>query len=232
MLKYQHYSFDLWLTLIRSDPKFKQERTKFFHRHFNHRHKTITEIAFVFRQVDLMCNAINEKTGKNIDADEMYLMVISLINEGMLLLQDINMCLLEEEMENLLFKHPPLVYCGQTMKVLEHICKTGESTVSILSNTGFISGKTLRKVLKQLNLDGFFDFQLYSEEVGMSKPNPDFFKLMLDKVAVARKTENSCPEKIIHIGDNENTDIKGANAMGIHSLLINSNDQRITNLIN
>ncbi len=230
MPKYQHYSFDLWLTLIRSNPLFKQERTKFFHQNFNHQHKTIEEIALIFRQVDLMCNAINEKTGKNIDADKMYLMVISRINEDMLLLPDINLDLLEKEMETLLFKHLPLVYCSQTINVLAQICKTGESSTSILSNTGFIRGKTLRKVLKQLNLDRYFDFQLYTDEVGMSKPNPEFFKLMLNQIAAIKKTENICLDKIIHIGDNQNADIKGADAVGIQSLLINSNDQQISSL--
>lgn len=232
MPTYLHYSFDLWLTLIRTNSLFKQERASFFHQNFNHQHKTIEEIAVIFRQVDLMCNAINEKTGKNIDADEMYLMVISEINGGMLLLQDINLCLLEKEMENILFKHLPLVYCSQTVNVLEQICKTGESSTSILSNTGFIRGKILRRMLKQLNLDRYFDFQLYSDEVGMSKPNPEFFKLMLNQIATIRNTENICLDQIIHIGDNQNADIKGANAVGIQSLLINSNDLQISSLTN
>lgn len=230
-MRYQHYSFDLWLTLIRSNPLFKQERTKYFHQKFNHQHKTIEEVAFIFRQVDLMVNAVNEKTGKNIDADEMYLMVISLLNEGMLLLPDINWILLEEEMESLLFKHLPLVYNNETIKTLQNICQNGESTVSILSNTGFIRGKTLRKVLKKLNLESYFDFQLYSDEVGMSKPNPEFFKLMLNQVAVIRKTDVDL-NQIIHVGDNEISDVKGANAVGIKSLLVNSNNQTIYSLIN
>ena len=230
MMRYQHYSFDLWLTLIRSNPLFKQERTTYFHQHFNHQHKTIEEVAFIFRQVDLMVNAVNEKTGKNIDADEMYFMVISLMNEGMLLLQDINWIALEEEMESLLFKHLPLIYSNETVKTLQHIRQNGETTTSILSNTGFISGKILRKVLKNLNLDSFFDFQLYSDEAGMSKPNPDFFKLMLNQIAAIRKTDINL-NQIIHIGDNEIADVKGANAVGIKSLLINSNNQFISSLI-
>jgi len=231
MLKYRHYSFDLWLTLIRSNPLFKQERTNFFYHRFNLRHKTTEEVDSIFRQVDLMCNAVNEKTGKNIDADEMYLMVISLMNESRFPLQEVDLVLLDQEMESLLFKHLPFVYCNETMKILEHICKSGGSTVSILSNTGFIRGKTLRKVLKQIKLDGYFDFQLYSDEAGMSKPNPDFFKLMLKEIAGIR-TESISLNKIIHIGDNEIADIKGAESAGIQSLLINPNGQQILSLIN
>ena len=70
---YKHYSFDLWLTLIKSNPNFKKERALFFHKNFNSKKKNIEEIEKIFRQVDIICNSINEKTGKNIDADEMYL---------------------------------------------------------------------------------------------------------------------------------------------------------------
>lgn len=231
-MRYQHYSFDLWLTLIRSNPLFKEERTKYFHQKFNHQHKTVEEVAFIFRQVDLMVNAVNEKTGKNLDADEMYFMVISLLNEGMLLLQDINWIALEEEMESLLFKHLPLIYSDETVIMLQHIRQNGENTASILSNTGFIRGKTLRKALKKLNLESYFDFQLYSDEVGMSKPNPEFFKLMLNQITAIRKTEHVDLNQIIHIGDNEIADVKGANAVGIKSLLVNSNNQTIYSLIN
>lgn len=231
MLKYQHYSFDLWLTLIRSNPLFKQERTAFFHQHFNIQHKTIEEVAAVFRQVDLMCNAVNEKTGKNIDADEMYLVVINLINDGVFPLQEIELNKLEQEMENLLFAHLPFVYCSQTLNALEKIYQSG-STISILSNTGFIRGKTLRKVLSQLKLDIYLNFQLYSDEVGLSKPNPKFFKLMLNEVAILKSPAEIALDKIIHIGDNEIADVKGASAVGIESLLINSNKKCISNLFN
>jgi putative hydrolase of the HAD superfamily len=232
MLKYQHYSFDLWLTLIRSNPSFKQQRTAFFHQHYNIRQKTIDNVAAVFRQVDLMCNAINEKTGKNIDADEMYLMVIHLINDGLFPLQEIDLNKLEQQMENLLFAHLPFVYCSKTAKTLEQICQSGKSTISILSNTGFIRGKTLRKVLKQLKLDIYLNFQLYSDEAGLSKPNLEFFKLMLKEIEILKKPAEIDPDKIIHIGDNEIADVKGASAAGIQSMLINSNKQCISNLFN
>src|SRR5690242_9186347 len=79
---YQHFSFDLWLTLIRSNPAFKDKRAEYFHQHFNYSNMPLEGVKHTFRQVDIMCNLINEKTGKNIDADEMYLMVLSTMNDG------------------------------------------------------------------------------------------------------------------------------------------------------
>ncbi len=228
MALYRHYSFDLWLTLIRSNPAFKTERTRYFYERYNYARKSTEEIALAFRQVDLMCNAINENTGKNIDADEMYLMVLSLINNHQLPLQDIDVAQLGNEMNQLLFNYLPLVYCSQTKTVLQHLKQQG-STVSLLSNTGFIKGEVLRRVLQHLELSPFLDFQLYSDEARLSKPNPQFFRQMLYEVTQLQPGIQ--PEQIVHIGDNAHADIKGAQGIGIHSKLINSNHQCINTII-
>jgi putative hydrolase of the HAD superfamily len=229
---YQHYSFDLWLTLIKSNPEFKIQRTKIFHRDFNPSNKSIDEVARIFRQVDLMCNAVNENTGKNIDSDEMYLMVISLINDNRLNIKDIDTGKLYKDMETLLFNYLPVPYSPVTIEVLDHLKKKRGGTFSLLSNTGFIKGLTLKKVLTELKIDQYFDFQLYSDEAGMSKPNPAFFELMLQNIKRVNHPKQINLNNIIHVGDNPVTDVEGANAAGIKSMLINSNNQDITSLKN
>ncbi|TCD12061.1 HAD family hydrolase [Pedobacter frigidisoli] len=230
MAYYKHYSFDLWLTLIKSNPTFKLERTKYFYERFNSKHKSIDEIAVIFRQVDLMVNAINEKTGKNVDADEMYLMVISMINDFSFEFQNLDLEALYNEMEELIFAHMPLLYCDNCLPVLAKIKKPELSTTNILSNTGFIKGKTLRKVINHLGIDEFIDFQLYSDEVRMSKPNPNFFELMLNTIDREKHPELIL-NNVIHVGDNPHADIRGAEALGIKSMLINSNNQSILQLL-
>ncbi|EOR96475.1 putative dehalogenase-hydrolase [Arcticibacter svalbardensis MN12-7] len=227
---YKHYSFDLWLTLIKSNPDFKIERTLYFHEHFNAANKSIDEIAAIFRQVDLMVNSINEKTGKNIDAEEMYLIVISKINNYSTAFTDIDIDGLYDTMEELLVNNMPVLYCSECIDVLFKLRETGQSTTSLLSNTGFIKGKTLRKIMTHLELDQLLDFQLYSDEVRMSKPNPHFFQLMLDTINRNRHMDLDLND-IIHVGDNPLADIKGAEAIGIKSMLINSNHLTISALI-
>jgi putative hydrolase of the HAD superfamily len=229
---YQHYSFDLWLTLIKSNPEFKIQRTKIFHRDFNPSNKSIDEVARIFRQVDLMCNAVNENTGKNIDSDEMYLMVISLINDNRLNIKDIDTGKLYKDMETLLFNYLPVPYSPVTIEVLDHLKNKSGGTFSLISNTGFIKGLTLKKVLTELKIDQYFDFQLYSDEAGMSKPNPAFFELMLQNIKRVNHPKQINLNNIIHVGDNPVTDVEGANAAGIKSMLINSNNQDITSLKN
>lgn len=232
MKLYKHYSFDLWMTLIRSNPAFKPQRIRFFYDNFNHYGKTLEEVGIIFRQVDVMCNAINEKTGNNIDAEEMYLMVISAMNNYHYPLHDVNVTALYAEMEILVFKYLPVLYCTQTPKVLCMLKQqSGDCSFSLLSNTAFIKGSTLRTVLKRMELNDYFNFQLYSDETGMSKPNRQLFKLMINTVQETRAKPIDLKE-IVHIGDNAKADIYGADKAGISSILINSNNQTIFNLLN
>jgi len=226
---YKHYSFDLWLTLIRSNPSFKKQRSVFFHQHFNSQSKSLEEVESIFRQVDIMCNLVNERTGKNIDADEMYLMVIAGINDNKLSLTDVDTDVLYSRMETLLFEHLPVLYCDNTKEVLQALRQIPGVGISLLSNTGFIKGSTLRKVLQVLGIDSYFNFQLYSDEAGLSKPNTRFFDMMLEE---ARAIQPLQLHEIIHVGDNPNADIQGAETAGIDSCLIHSNNIPITQILN
>jgi putative hydrolase of the HAD superfamily len=228
MTGHQHYSFDLWLTLIKSNPLFKKQRSKYFHQHYNFQHITLEEVEQKFRMVDVMCNAINERTGKNIDADEMYLMVISQINNNQVNLHDIDIDQLFYNMEALVFEYLPQVYDQDTISLLANLKGKGVTT-NILSNTGFIKGVTLRKVLQQLTLAQYFDFQLYSDEVGMSKPNTEFFELMISQASQLVPIER---RNIMHVGDNPKADVEGALLAGINATLINSNQVSILTLHN
>ncbi|MHA4809349.1 HAD family hydrolase [Flavitalea flava] len=234
LLIYKHYSFDLWMTLIRSNPLFKREKAIFFHKNFNEKNKTVEEIAAIFRQVDLLCNAINEKTGKNIDAEEMYLMVISIMNDYNHTFSGIDLTKLYDDMEGLFFTYRPHLFDEQTLKVLRQLKEKRDPTFSLLSNTAFIKGRTLRKILPELGLDQIFDFQLYSDEEGLSKPNKVLFTIMLDKIHSFRPESDRMTslQEIVHIGDNEKADRDGAIAAGISALVINSNDKSILSLVN
>ena len=225
-----HFSFDLWRTLIKSHPNFKKERAKYLHKNYNNTNKSLSEIESIIRQVDLMCNGINEKTGGNIDAEEMYYMILYQINEDSAIFDTIDMTQLYNDVELLIDKYTPLVYDENTISTLKKIKSLPDVTLNILSNTGFIKGKTLRKILPKIGLADFFDFQLYSDELQASKPSKFFFNAMLYQVNFIRKTEIS-KDKIIHIGDNFTADIQGALACGINTCYINSNDKTIKTLL-
>lgn len=225
-----HYSFDLWFTLIRSNPQFKEERANYFHKNFALQTTPLEEVMRVFRQVDLMCNSINEKTGGNITSEEMYCMVIYLINDS---LEAIHPSTLEElytETENLIFQYMPVVFSDETYHTLDRLNSADGVTMNLLSNTAFIKGRTLRKILSELNLANYFQFELYSDELGMSKPNQRLFQLMFDQICALKKNEMIEKKHILHIGDNPIADIRGASTFGFQTFLLNTNDQLISDI--
>lgn len=182
------------------------------------------EVRHVFRNTDVMCNRINEVTGKNIDYDEMYLMIISAINDYDVDLGDVPVKEIYQELEDLFFRFRPVLYDENTKRVLEVLKST--SGTNILSNTGFIKGDTLSKLLQELQIDHLFDFQLYSDETRISKPNPEFFNRMIAQLPAGLPLD-----QVVHVGDNPRADILGAKAMGISAIQINSNEHRIQDLV-
>ncbi len=232
MVQYKHYSFDLWLTLIKSNPVFKEERANFFFSNLNWKNKSLDEVKSIFRHVDDMCNVINEQTGKNISSDEMYLMVVYQINESKDWIEKVNLTALKNEMDILFFRYLPVLYNTDTKVIIESIASREHTTLNILSNTAFIEGRLLRELLDKLEIGQYFDFQIYSDEVGMSKPNIKLFEHLIEKIQNLRSSEDIQSSDIIHVGDNHIADFLGAKAAGIHGLVINSNQQLITNLVN
>jgi putative hydrolase of the HAD superfamily len=224
---FKHFSFDLWLTLIKSNPEFKKKRALYFYKNFNSNKKSLSEVENAFRKIDLMCNSINEKTGGNIDSEEMYLMVIFDLNGDNYLFENIELKDIYTDLENIFFDYSPQIYNEYTIDVLNKLKQNQDLSMSILSNTAFIKGKTLRKLLNNINISQYFDFQIYSDEVNISKPNPEIYRRLIHEIYSVRKNNSLKYDEIIHVGDNINADFYGASNFGIQSLLINSNNYTI-----
>ena len=231
MTQFRHYSFDLWMTLIKSNPSFKDERAKYFFQKFNGNRKSLEEIKFLFRKVDLLVGAITEKTGSHIASSDLYLMALSEINEGHGFFEEVNLGELESDMETMALTYCPQLYSLETMSSLSKLKDKTRAPFSLLSNTAFIKGRTLRMVMERHALSQFFDFQLYSDEAGFSKPNRAFFNEMIAQArAIPGQSGLTLPE-IIHVGDNPIADGKGAEEAGISFLLIHSNGKTILDLL-
>jgi putative hydrolase of the HAD superfamily len=81
---------------------------------------------------------------------------------------------------------------------------------------------TFRNVLTQHGLIGLFDVMAVSEEVGVSKPDPLMFRAALDALGV-RESEYS---GVVMVGNNLGRDIKGANELGLVSVLLRWSPRR------
>ena len=61
----------------------------------------------------------------------------------------------------------------------------------------------------------YFDFAFLAEDIGISKPAPDMFHAALNKAGVL-------PGEIVHVGDNPEHDIAGAQAVGMRTVWMNA----------
>jgi len=88
----------------------------------------------------------------------------------------------------------------------------GRYKLAVVSDAIFSPGRALRELLRGENLLNFFDAMVFSDEVGCSKPDRRVF----DKAA----GELGLPAVgLVHVGDRDHNDIKGAQAAGARAIL-------------
>lgn len=234
------YSFDLWNTLIKPNPEFGIARAKFIQKEwFNNTPEEV--IVKEFRKASILFNKINEITGIHTDAKTMIGYVLQKLDGE---LKDINQDTIEDiefKQKELFLKHPPLLYDENTLPTIKKIKRN--AYIGIISNTGFIGGNTLRDALIKLTFPKF-NFMIFSDEVKISKPNQDIFKIANKKYiptllhtwfyqnpTLSQLAKGTSPI-LYHIGDNEIADIQGANAVpGWEGFQINSNERTILDVL-
>lgn len=209
-----HFSFDLWLTLIKSHPEFKSKRVELFSSFFNV-DKPIEEVAKTVKYYDDLCNTINEVKGGNIDTFEIYLMILGALNVDIKSLNREKLNEFYNKSEELFLEYRPVVIFENIHDFFKDIKNQGK-TINILSNTGFIKGATMRKFLIHENLDQYIDFHVYSDEMNCSKPNP----LIFQEVKKNIKDQDLPMNRILHIGDNPVADYQGAKNFGFSAHLL------------
>ncbi len=111
-----------------------------------------------------------------------------------------------KELSNLMFEHwvkPPI------FEDSKEFFEKSPLPIYIVSN---IDTDDINRAIEYHNLKpaGIFT----SEDAGAYKPRKELFELALKKTGLA-------PEEVIHIGDSISSDVKGASALGIHTLWLN-----------
>jgi len=223
MKQYKHYSFSLWKTLIVSHPDFKWQMAKYFAEHFNPTVKSIEEIIRIFKVVDDTCSFTNEIIGQKIDAFEMYAMVLFQLKYK----EPVEMQSIYSNCVKLFEKYPPILIEQDILPVLRSLKQ--HSTISIISNTGFIKSTEIRYVLQNLGIKWLIDFDIYSDEIGYSKPSTIAYNHLLHKIEeINPGIEES---SILHIGDNPNADGVGAKNAMIDFILFNPDTEKLSDLV-
>jgi FMN phosphatase YigB (HAD superfamily) len=84
---------------------------------------------------------------------------------------------------------------------------------ALVCDTGLTPGRVVRRHLDRLGLLELLDVQIFSDEVGVPKPDPRAFLAALEPLGVD-------PTAAVHVGDLRRTDVAGARALGMGSVRI------------
>jgi HAD superfamily hydrolase (TIGR01549 family) len=87
--------------------------------------------------------------------------------------------------------------------------------LALLSNTMSDHPKVL---LRKSGYDRYFDYILCSSDVGVRKPNPEAFRIVIRELGVR-------PEEAVHVGDSVEADMVGARDAGITGIWVKTPDQ-------
>ena len=211
----KHYSFDFWNTIAYSNPQFKKERAIYISEYFHLINKE-EDINSAFALIGEEYNLLMESQSSIISPEALYLKVIKQLNCN----KEVDIKKIVEDIELLFLKYPPII-CSGFLNFLE-LNDNGNKTISITSNTAFISGSVIEKFLESIGLLNKFKFCLFSDRENYGKPHKSIF----EKVYLKKKEFE--PEinlnEIIHIGDNLNTDYNGAKNIGFQSFHLSPNN--------
>ena len=113
-----------------------------------------------------------------------------------------------DAVDNALLMLPPAMLAG-AWQMLRTLAR--HFTLGVISDTGFASGRAQDRLLEKDAARGFFAATIYSMDVGHAKPRPEIFSAAVDTLGIA-------PGEILHVGDNERTDVRGALAAGFRAV--------------
>jgi putative hydrolase of the HAD superfamily len=114
-----------------------------------------------------------------------------------------------DAVDEALLRYPPPLLPGAADAVRALAARV---PLAIVSDTGFGSGRAQDALLEQDGLLGLFAATVYSMDLGYAKPRPEPFRAAVNALGVASRGD------VIHVGDNERTDVGGALASGLRAI--------------
>ncbi|WP_051415823.1 HAD family hydrolase [Nocardiopsis sp. CNT312] len=83
--------------------------------------------------------------------------------------------------------------------------------VGMVSNAH--SGRSHREILHRAGLEGYFDVQVYSDEVGIRKPHPEM-------IGLAARALGTVPERCWYVGDTQDRDVVAGRRAGVAGMVL------------
>jgi len=207
-------TFDFWDTLYKgsaNDPRVFEKRV-------NDILKVLQEVNFQFKKDDIVA-AINYGWQKAYSFQRLYGKEITPRGHIKYIIEHLGIKVNPNVLDRLLIAYTEtLLHIHPTIndKVKETLAAlSGKYKLAVICNAGATPGSVLRKIMSDDRIIEYFDVLVFSNEVGMAKPNKKIFALTLQRLA----TECSAA---IHVGDDTITDILGAKLAGMKTVWIAS----------
>lgn len=112
--------------------------------------------------------------------------------------------------EPVLKKPPPLM--PYVKDLLQYLTKF--AVIVCVSDTGMTSGDSVKYILDYYEIGGYFKYFIFSENIGYNKPDKRMF------LQVINNAESVPIDRIYHVGNLFDTDVKGAINAGIHYIWV------------
>jgi putative hydrolase of the HAD superfamily len=111
--------------------------------------------------------------------------------------------------------HPALEHLVQLEGARDTLAALAAAGVprALVCDTGLTPGRVVRRHLDRVGLLSLLDVQIFSDELGVPKPDRRVFRAALDPLGVD-------PQGALHVGDLRRTDVAGARALGMRSVRI------------
>lgn len=198
-------SLDIWGTLLGSDPAFKPARNTML------RDAVASDVPSdtfdaAMRQADRDVDDVCVRDGIDIGFGgriEATLATLDLPVDGVLA----RLPELYAAQEALALAHPPRPLHVELPAAVSAL----PMPVVLTSNTGMLPGELMRKLL---TLAGFGALPgVFSNELGVAKPHPRMFEAACDLLGIPA-------DGMLHVGDNPDADVAGAQAAGMTAALV------------
>lgn len=214
----RNYSFDVWNTLVKSNSEFATARAKYL---ANITGMAETDVRSVYTQTKTKIDELAEQHGIGCSTTAVVSSLLHnlRIKHGQSSNQSspfhhLTVRGVVAGISELFEKHPPVIYDG-ARHAIEFLLNR-DCVVTIGSNSNFISGETMHPYLsKELGLHEAAG--VYSDLIEVSKPHPEFFKVVSD-------LHLTTPDRICHVGDNVICD-GGAAKHGFDTIIVTNPNQ-------
>jgi putative hydrolase of the HAD superfamily len=191
-------SFDVWNTLVKSNPESKKIRNELLSEMFR---MPVDKIYPIYIHVDRAIEHESEINGKHFGFEE-RIDIISRVVGRYPSPADLSEAHYNNDVG--VMHNPPVLIDPLTPEFFKRWVGRGHQ-ILLLSNTGFADGEIMRSALNSIGIMEYVSWAGFSNEIGYAKPSPIMYG------AIRSHAEHD----LVHIGDNWKADVEGALKSGI-----------------